>query len=151
MPPDLPEGIAMRLASLGPVMLAGHAACGPTAAWVHGVGNAAPRCHHIQRFAPRRPRVRSVRDVVVHQSRLPASDISFHGTSAVTTPLRTLTDLVLAAARDPEALRWARLLALHAPSSLLDDVRTALEGRERAPGKRRALVLVAELEGERPT
>lgn len=147
MPPDLPENTAARLASLGPVILPGFAASGPSAAWVHGVGDAAPRCHHLQRFAPHRPRVRTMRDVIVHQSRLPDSDVLRIGALVVTTPVRTLTDLVLSGVRDPEALRWAQLLAARSPA-LVSEVRSALESRERIPGKRRALALVAQLESD---
>ena len=46
MPPDIPEGPAARLASLAPILSPGYAASGPTAAWVHGVGDGPPRCHH---------------------------------------------------------------------------------------------------------
>lgn len=144
MPPDVPEDAAARVASLALVLLPGHAASGPTAAWVHGIGDAPPRCHHQQRHSERRGRVSPARNVVVHEARLAAEDVQLISGTAVTTPLRTMIDLVLAADRDAECAMWMRRFARAEPQ-LLSHVREHLERRQRLPGKRAALGAVDDL------
>lgn len=144
MPPDVPEDAAARIASLGPILIPGHAASGPTAAWVHGVGDAAPRCHHLQRHSQRRARISPGRNVVVHEAQLSADDIQLVAGTAVTTRLRTMTDLVLGAHRDAETAMWMRRFGRAEPH-LLVAVRERLERRHRLPGKRAALAAVDDL------
>lgn len=147
MPPDLPEDEAARIGSLAPILSPGYAACGPTAAWVHGVGHEPPYCHHVQRVSAKRPRVRPLRGVVVHDRRLGDHDVQFISGAPVTTRLRTLIDLVLAAGRDPEAAEWMRRLARTHPG-LVPQVREVIEARQRMPGRRAALTALTSLEAQ---
>lgn len=144
MPADVPEDPAARATSLRPLLPSGHALCGPTAAWVYGVGDAPPSRHHVQRVSARRPRVQPVRTVVLHERIIDESETHLIGITPVTTRLRTLTDLVMAAGNDAETAVWMTRFADGAPS-LLPQVRSIIAGRERLPGKRAALARIDEL------
>ena len=145
MPTDLPEDAPARIRSLGPILSPGYAASGPTAAWVHGVGDKPPICHHVQRISESRPRVRAIRNVVVHDRRLEDGDIEVIAGAPVTTRLRTLTDLVLSANRDPESASWMHRLARVEPW-LVPQVQEVIGARRRMPGRRAALAAIAGLE-----
>lgn len=147
MPADLPEDADARVSALAPLLAPGFAASGPTAAWVHGVGDAAPVRHHLHRAAERRPRVKAQRDVVVHESWLPPEDVVMVAQVPVTSRVRTLTDLVLGVERYPEYRVWIDLVAREMPI-LLQQVYERLSGRQRLPGRRAALALVARLADE---
>lgn len=149
MTPDLPEDAPARLASIAHVIAPGYAACGPSAAWAHGAGNAPPRCHHIQRVVAYRPRTAPARDVAVHDRRLDVDDVELIGGAPVTTAVRTMTDLILGVSRDAEVTWWAQRLAEVFPDSPRG-ARERLLARGRMPGKRRALALIDELFGEDP-
>ena len=146
MPADLPEDAGARAAALEPVVSPGYAASGPTAAWVHGIGDAPPLRHHIQRAVDRRPRVQPRHNVIVHEGRVPSDDLMLIARMPVTTPLRTLTDLVLSSDRHGECAAWMRSMAAACPS-LVPRVHTLLAARSRMPGKRAALAIVADLAG----
>jgi hypothetical protein len=144
MPADLPEDAGARAAALAPLISPGYAASGPTAAWVHGVGDAPPMRHHIQRAVDHRPRIQPRHNVVVHEGRVPSDDLMLIAQMPVTTPLRTLTDLVLTSGRYGECALWMRSMAAACPS-LVPRVQALLAARSRMPGKRAALAIVAEL------
>ena len=144
MPADLPEDAGARAAALSPIISPGYAASGPTAAWVHGVGGTPPARHHTQRAVDRRPRIDQRRDVIAHEGRVPRSDLIVFGAIPVTTPLRTLTDLVLMSGRYRECAVWMPEMAALFPS-LVPQVQTLLAARSRMPGKQAALSAVAEL------
>lgn len=138
MPADLPEDAAARVAALSPVLAPGFAASGPSAAWIHGTGDRAPIRHHIQRMSPQRRRIVSLRNVLVHESRLASEDVQMIAAAPVTTPLRTMVDLAIRAGRDAECASWLRDFAV----SRHDLVRPALDhiaARQRMPGKRAAV------------
>jgi hypothetical protein len=143
MPPDLPEDPAARATSLTPILPPGFALCSTSAAWVHGVGDAPPVRHHIQRVSPQRRRVHPRHDVVIHEGRIGAGDVEVIGGVPVTTPLRTLSDLVRTGG-DDEIDGWMRRLAATAPD-LVPRVHAGIAGRERMPGKRAALARIAAL------
>jgi hypothetical protein len=82
---------------------------------------------------------------VLHERAIAAIDVELIGGVPVTTLLRTLTDLVLAAGDDPRTAEWMRRLAA-AASDLVPTVRQAIESRTRMPGKRAALARIVELE-----
>ena len=147
MPADMPEDDGARAAALGPVLSPGYAASGPTAAWVHGVGDAPPLHHHIQRAVDRRPRVPLRTNVIVHEGQVPLSDLIFLAAAPVTTRLRTMTDLVLTSSRFSECAVWMRGMAEAFPS-LVPRVQTLLTARSRMPGKRAALATVGALLNE---
>lgn len=144
MPADVPEGRSARVTAIKKILRPGFAASGSTAAWIHGVGDAPPRQHHIQRTVDHRPRVTTTSNVVVHESRLPPDNVVWVADEPVTSPLRTLTDLVLGADRYPEYLVWMRLLASEIPT-LVPVVREQLSIRERLPGRRAALTRIEQL------
>lgn len=144
IPADLPEDAGARTAAVMSVLSAGYAMSGPTAAWVHGIGGEPPLRHHIHRAVDHRPRVEPRRDVVVHEGQVMPSDLIFIGTTPVTTPLRTLTDLVVTANRYEECASWMRSMAAAMPS-LVSQVQELLAARTRMPGKRVALATVEEL------
>ena len=148
MPADLPEDAGARAAALSPILTPGYAASGPTAAWVHGVGDAPPSRHHIQRAVDHRPRIEQRREVIAHEGRIPPADLIFVAAVPVTTPLRTLTDLVLTSGRYRECDEWMGEMAAMFPS-LLPRVHELLTARPRMPGKRAALATVADLLSER--
>ena len=145
MPADLPEDAAARATSLSPILVPGFAVCGPSAAWVQGAGDAPPSRHHLQRVSERRPRVTSADHVVIHERRIDSAEVMLIDGIAVTTPVRTLTDLVLGAGRDPETDRWMRCLASAVPE-LLPVVRRLIAARTRMPGKRAALKRIDDLQ-----
>lgn len=150
MPADLPEDAAARAVAVSPLVAPGYAASGPTAAWIHGIGDRSPQRHHIQRLSPQRQRVVPMRKVVVHESRLSPDDVQAINTMRVTTPLRTMTDLAIRSARDAECASWLRACA----GPWRDLLRPTLEhivSRPRMPGKRgavAALELLLELDQE---
>ncbi|MDP3949857.1 SAM-dependent methyltransferase [Microbacterium sp.] len=144
MPADLPEDAGARAAAVSPILSPGYAASGPTAAWVHGVGDTPPARHHTQRAVDHRPRIDQRRDVIAHEGRVPHSDLIVIGEIPVTTPLRTLTDLVLTSGRYRECAVWMPEMAAAFPS-LVPQVQTLLAARSRMPGKRAAMSAVAAL------
>lgn len=145
IPADLPEDAGARVAAVISVLSPGYAMSGPTAAWVHGIGGAPPMQHHIHRAVDHRPRVEPRRDVVVHEGQVKPGDLIFIGATPVTTPIRTLTDLVLTANRYEECASWMRSMALDMPA-LVNQVQALLVSRTRLPGKRAALATIAELQ-----
>lgn len=142
MPPDLPEDPHARIASLRPILMPGYAASGPTAAWVHGSGDAPPLRHHLQRVSPRRRRVHAEPGVILHETLLDASDVELVGAFPVTAPLRTLLDLALTVGSNDAAADWVRSLA-HSRPALIPRAIEHLESRPRLPGKHAALTLLA--------
>ncbi len=94
MPADAVETRELRAASLASIVRRGLAATHDTAAWVHGARTDPPARHHVQRISERRlhhvidGRMR-YRDV-----RLDPLDAVFISHIPVTTPARTLVDLV---------------------------------------------------------
>lgn len=134
VPADLVEAPATRAATLSAVIPPGTAASGPTAAWIHGAGDAAPSRHHVSRAVSRRIRpVLSVR-VVMHEAQIPLSDQQIVGGVTTTTPLRTMLDLALALHRDPGLRPWMIRLAEVDPRLVADAV-DVLDGLGRVPGK----------------
>ncbi|GAA1527064.1 hypothetical protein HD600_002665 [Microbacterium ginsengiterrae] len=138
MPPDLPEDAAARAASLARLLPAGHALCDASAAWVHGFGDSPPVRHRVQRVSSRRGRVRMSRHVIVHERRIGQHEVQTVGSVLVTTPLRTLTDLVLSAGDDEESATRLRTVAA-AAGDLVPQARSAIAARSRMPGKHAAI------------
>lgn len=105
MPADAVETAEMRAASLRSILGGDLAATHETAAWVHGALATAPLRHRVQRCTSRR--TSPVLDPRVHyrDMPLPETDIMRIGRVAVTTPVRTLTDLVReSVAEGPDAV-----------------------------------------------
>lgn len=135
IPADLLESPDVRASSVAGFVQEGTAASGPTAAWIHGAGDAPPSVHHVQRARVRRVRPRPSLRVVFHDTALDAEDLMQLGGIAVAAPSRTMLDLVLALHRDADALSWVESLAEAIPT-VLAETRNALESLERVPGTR---------------
>ena len=138
IPADLVEGAALRAAALAVFVAPGAAASGPTAAWIHGAGDAPPSPHHARRAVPRRIRPKPHQRLIFHDTPVPASDVVIVGGVAVTTPLRTMIDLALGVHRDPTLLPWVRALAAAMPG-LAEDAIEGLRAMSRVPGSRAGL------------
>lgn len=117
-PADLVETAALRAASLASLVagLHGAAFAGMTAAWIHGAGDSPPDPHELQSATGRRLRAPTTRRIIVHDPVLDPSDVQHLGGLAVTTPERTLIDLLRWPVTVPERHDWARLLVLADPS-----------------------------------
>ncbi len=94
LPADAVETAQLRVAVIAPLVRAGYAATHEAAAWVHGALADAPWVVNLQRFTPTRLHV-------VHDVRLRYRDVRLEEADAVTvaglvvtTPVRTLVDLV---------------------------------------------------------
>lgn len=135
---DVPDGPALRALAIAPLLAPGFAVSGPSAAWVHGMADAPPTRHHIQRFAARRRRPRGDPRVVAHETALNREDVDRPGDVPVVSPVRTLVDLALALPRHPEHSHWLQALA-YANSAWPRRARESLRARQRVPGKAVAL------------
>ncbi|OJU39236.1 MAG: hypothetical protein BGN97_06325 [Microbacterium sp. 69-10] len=145
MPADTVEEADARATSLRDLIPAHLAACGPTAAWIHGAGDAPPQIHHVRRAGPTRGRVGFSPRVVYHERRAAPEELLSIGGIAVTTPLATAEELLFAATRpDGDDEIWLRALLLLNPE-LVDALRSTLAATARRPGRRRAVQLMSEL------
>lgn len=135
IPADLIEGADVRAASIGPLVQDGAAACGPTAAWIHGAGDAPPPVHHVKRCVERRVRPRTSARLVFHDTVLAAADVVMIGGVAVSTPARTMVDLATSLHRDPRVLPWMDALAVACPAVTAQAL-VELRGTSRVPGSR---------------
>ena len=135
IPADLVEGPATRAAAVATLIPTDTAASGPTAAWIHGAGDAPPARHHVRRAVDHRIRPAIAPRVTLHDTALAASEFVILGGVPVMTPGRTMIDLALGLHRDESLRRWMLLLAEVDPR-LVGDAVAALETMTRVPGKR---------------
>lgn len=148
MPADTVEDADARAASVRGLIPEHMAACGATAAWIHGAGDAPPAVHHIRRTRPARMRVAATPRVLYHERRANPQDVEDVGGVSVTTPFATAMELLFAAASSDGDDGWLTALLLVRPGLILD-VRTALAATPRRPGRRRAAQLMAQYESFR--
>ncbi|GAB2701010.1 type IV toxin-antitoxin system AbiEi family antitoxin [Microbacterium marinum] len=94
MPADAVETAAMRAGSLREMTRSHHALTHASAAWVHGAIPDPPLVHSLQRATARRTAFPLDVRVDFRDPALPREDVELHGGVAVTTPVRTLVDLV---------------------------------------------------------
>ncbi len=144
VPADLVETAALRASTIARLIPVGAAAAGPSAAWVHGAGDAPPIVHHVRRCVERRIRVSRTARVVFHDTRVPASAVTPLGGVLVTTPTRTMLDLATALHRDPRVLWWMDRLALACPGTP-DGAAETLRAMRRVPGSRAGLAALERL------
>ncbi|MDQ0612806.1 hypothetical protein QF046_000447 [Microbacterium sp. W4I4] len=141
MPMDTVEGADARATSIAHLVPANTAACGPTAAWIHGAGDSPPMLHHVRRTSATRLRSVTVPRVVYHEGRAAPDSVQtiagVHVTGVLPTAMELLFDAALAHTDAP----WLRALLLVEPE-LLADVRVRLEATPRRPGRRGAVQLV---------
>lgn len=138
MPADIVEGADARATAVASLFRRGLAASGPSAAWIHGAGDAPPARHHAHRSGPRRVRMPADSRLLLHDTPVPAAELTSIAGVAVTTPARTLADLAVAIARHPDLGRWATSLAAIAPGATAAAI-ALIENRARMPGRRSAL------------
>ncbi|MEH3089332.1 MAG: SAM-dependent methyltransferase [Microbacterium arborescens] len=100
MPADAVETAELRAASLRPLVPRGLAVTHESAAWVHGALAEAPARHSVQRCAAQRGNHVIDNRVRYRDLRLPQRDLVTVAGVPVTTPARTLGDLVRAAFAD---------------------------------------------------
>lgn len=150
IPADLVENAATRAASLGPLIPRGLAASGPSAAWIHGAGDAAPAPHHARRASVLRVRAPQDARLVVHDTRLPEADVLRIGGVEVTTPPRTMVDLALGAHRDASFHEWLVALDEIVPE-LAANALDAVRSLNRVPGTREAVRLLERILAARTT
>jgi len=149
IPADLIDGPEVRAASLASIIPTLAAACGPTAAWIHGAGDQPPMRHHVRRAVERRVRLPADRRVVVHDVWVPASDLVTIGGIAVTSAVRTMIELATGSSRDPEMGNWARLLSAVLRPQTVEMALARVRGSTRMPGSRQAEALLRTLRQER--
>ncbi len=137
MPADLPETAGMRAASLALLLRPQLAAAGPSAAWVHGAGDAAPLRHHARVAVRRRLRAPSTLRLRVHESVVAASELMLIGGIRITSPSETLLDLARGMG-DEQAFLWLAALVRTHPGAARTAY-AALQSRTRMPGKHAAL------------
>lgn len=120
MPADAVETSALRAGSLARILGDTLAATHLTAAWIHGGLPLPPARHTVQRAVPRRLHVMPEHQLVYRDRALAADDVRILGGVRVTTPERTLADLVRV---DDDAYRRAAVLLADAEP---DAVATAI-------------------------
>lgn len=135
IPADLPESADVRASSLAPLVRPGTAAAGPTAAWIHGAGDAPPVVHHIRRSVARRVRPHVDGRVVFHDGALRPDEVVRLGGIDVAMPVRTMLDLATGMHRDPRLLEWIERLAAVDPT-VVDASIQAMQQWNRVPGSR---------------
>lgn len=143
-PADLVETAVLRAASLAPLThgIQGAAFAGMSAAWIHGAGDAPPEVHELQSATGRRLRASASRRLLVHDPVLEPADVHLLGGIAVTTPERTLIDLLRWPVTHPERHEWARLLVLADPG-VVPRAATRLSALHRGPGSHRVAQFLA--------
>lgn len=144
IPADLVECGPTRAASIASIVPAGCAASGPTAAWVHGAGDAPPIRHHVRRAVTRRIRPAPDRRLVFHDTMLRPEALVRIGGILVTAPVRTMIDLALASLKDPVCLSWMGALESVCPGSARDAL-TELAASHRVPGAAHASTVLARI------
>lgn len=144
VPADLIEGPDVRASTIATLVRPGTAASGPTAAWIHGAGDAPPAVHHVRRCVERRIRAVTSSRLVFHDTVVPSSDLQQIGGVLVSTPMRTMLDLATTLHRDPRVLTWMDRLAIvfpEAPEAAGD----ALRDMSRVPGSRVGMAVLERL------
>ena len=135
IPADLVEGADSRAGALATLIPRDTAACGPTAAWIHGAGDAPPAIHHVRRAVQRRIRPSIHARVIFHDTSVPSADMIMIGDVHVMTPVRSMVDLALGLYRDESLRRWMILLA-QADPEVIDGALEQIASMTRVPGTR---------------
>ncbi|KQR45537.1 hypothetical protein ASF87_15070 [Microbacterium sp. Leaf161] len=135
IPADLIESPSARAAAIAGLVPADTAASGPSAAWIHGAGDAPPARHHVRRAVGHRIRATLPPRVILHDTALSRTHIELIGGVPVMTPQRTMVDLALGLHRDESLRRWMLLLADTEPA-LVSVALSEIDAMIRVPGKR---------------
>lgn len=145
MPMDTVEGADARATGIAGLVPAHTAACGPSAAWIHGAGDTPPELHHVRRTSSTRLRPVTAGCVRYHEGRANPEDVLVIGGVHVTGALPTAMELLFDAALAHADVPWLRALLLVHPG-LLHAMREQLDATPRRPGRRGAVRLMEELE-----
>ncbi|MEJ6554272.1 SAM-dependent methyltransferase [Microbacterium esteraromaticum] len=137
MPADTVEGVGARALSLSPLVPAGAAVSGVSAAWVHGAGDAPPAVHHVSRISVSRQRVMVSARVVHHERLLEADEVQSIAGVWVQTLLATAVSLLFSSARRAEDEVWLQALIGLVPG-LAEAVRAQVMPLGRRPGAHHA-------------
>lgn len=149
MPTDAVETSALRAASLGRLIPPAVALTHVSAAWIHGAISAPPSRHTVQRLSRVRTHVRDPR-LVYRDRAVPIDDVTVIGGVSVTTPARTLADLVRDLCRGEVRSRPAiEAMALWNPD-LAGETAQWLQHAPPLHFKRPALVFLRLLAGREP-
>ncbi|MFD5225502.1 SAM-dependent methyltransferase [Microbacterium sp. NPDC058342] len=143
MPADTVEGAEARAAGVAGLVLPGTAACGPTAAWIHGAGDRPPVVHHVRRTSSTRRRVPFAGRVIHHERRAPAHELQDISGVSVVTLVPTAVELAFSAAMGDDD-GWLFALVVAHPW-LRQRLRDEIAGMPRRPGRRGAARVVEEL------
>lgn len=137
-PADLVETAVLRASSLTSLVagMRDAAFAGMSAAWIHGAGDAAPETHELQSASGRRLRAPATRRIIVHDPALDPADVQRLGGVAVTTPERTVIDLLRWPVTLPERHRWA-LLMVQTDPALVGRAAARLAAMRHGPGYHR--------------
>lgn len=147
MPMDTVEGADARATGIADIVPPKTAACGPTAAWIHGAGDAPPALHHVRRTSSTRLRSATTSRVLYHESRAAPDSVQTIAGVSVIAVLPTAMELLFDAALGHAESPWLRALLLVQPG-LLSEVRACLERTPRRPGRRGAVRLIDRLEAD---
>lgn len=131
---DALETPQLRAATLGVLLGRSLVAIGISAAWVHGAVGAPPAVHHVQRTAARgvaRPVDRRIR---FRDTPIDVADVIVLGGVRVSTPARTLLDLI----REPDDSACASAARRLATPALIGEALAWLEAHRRFAGRRPA-------------
>lgn len=139
IPADAVETAALRAGSLGTLLGDVLAATHLSAAWIHGAIPFPPTRHTVQRAVSRRLHHLIGRRFCYRDLCIAAGDLQRIGGVLVTTPARTLADLVRV---DDRAHRAAARLMVQGGVASVDEAVAWLEGHGGVPNKRSALVLL---------
>lgn len=138
-PIDSRESPSMRAASLASIVPARLIAELATAAWIHGARDHPPAVHELCAEATSRYRDVGLRRVVLREVALSDSEIGMVGVMRVTSPLRTVIDLLrcreIFAPIDANAV----LRLSEVGGFTLGDVHDEIQRRRHLPAKLRAL------------
>ncbi|WP_029144223.1 hypothetical protein [Microbacterium luticocti] len=147
LPADAVETAALRAASLAPLLGGQLAATGLSAAWIHGALAFPPGRHSAQRVSAQRRGHILDRRIEYHDRRLDADQVMVLGGVHVTTPTRTLADLVRVA--DAAHREAAEMMV----RTGIADAHTAVQWLHSAgplPNKRAGLTLLRALAADQP-
>lgn len=144
MPVDTVEGRDARATSIADLVTPRLAACGRTAAWIHGAGDQPPAVHHVRRVSASRFRSQRSFRVVFHERRLPPEEVMQIAGIAVATPLSAAVEMLFQSVIEHADDRWLRALLLADPG-LGCRALAHVEQLPRRPGRRLGLNLLAEI------
>ncbi|HEV7186102.1 MAG TPA: hypothetical protein VGN33_16550 [Leifsonia sp.] len=146
---DTPDSAELRAAAFRLVAPKAAVADRLTASWIHGARAGPPAPLHVCVDSAHRVSGRSLQGLDVRQSILSRGDIVLLGDAKVTSPLRTVVDLLRSVDRftPAAAVELRGLLALAGADVF--DCRERLQRHDRIPGTRRALERLSALADDR--